>query len=84
MFPENNSQPISHPSNSFQRLAFFGVHNTLRPLFPVAQVQPLPGYIDINKIERRINSNVERMISANMEKMIRMMTEQFFPISIVF
>jgi len=70
-----NSQPISHPPNSFQRPAFSGVPNTPRPLPPVAQAQPPPGYTDIDIMERRINSNVERMISANIEKIVRMITE---------
>jgi len=70
-----NSQPISHPPNSFQRLALSGVPNAPRPLPPVAQAQPPPGYTDIDRMERRINGNVERMISANMEKMMRMMNE---------
>ena len=51
--------------------------NATRPPPPVAQAQPPPGYADIDRMERRINSNVERMISANMEKMMRMMTEKF-------
>jgi len=77
MFPENNSQSISHPSNSFQRPAFSGVPNAPRPPPLIAQVQPPPGYINIDKLERGINNNVERMINANMERMMRMMTEQF-------
>jgi len=74
VFPENNSQPISHPSNSFQILAFSGVPNAPKPLPPIAQVQPPLGYTDIDKLERRINNNVERMINANIERMMRMMT----------
>ena len=70
-----NSQPISHPPNSFQRPAFPGVPNATKPPPPVPQAQPPPGYTDIDRMERRINSNVERMISANMEKMMRMMIE---------
>jgi len=81
VFPGNNSQPISHPSNSFQRLTFLGVPNAPRPPMPVTQIQPPPGYTDIDKIERRINSNVQRMINANMEKMMRMMTEQLFQLA---
>jgi len=73
----HNSQPISHLPNSFQRPAFLGVPNAPRPPPPVTQAQPLPGYTDIDRMERRINSNVERMISANMKKMMQMMTEQF-------
>jgi len=38
MFPGNNSQPIAHPSNSFQGLTFSGVHNAPRPPTPIAQV----------------------------------------------
>jgi len=81
VFPGNNSQPISHPSNSFQRLTFPGVPNAPRPPPPVFQVQPSPSYTDIDKIERGNNSNVERMINANMERMMRMMTEQFFQLT---
>ena len=77
MFHGNNPQHLSHPSHSFQRPAFSGAPNASRPPPPVAQVQPPPGYTDIDKLERRINNNVERMINANMEKMMRMMTEQF-------
>jgi len=44
---------------------------------PVAQIQPPPGYANIDKIERRLNNNIERMVNANMEKMMRMMTKQF-------
>ena len=51
-----------------------GVPNAPRPPSPVAQVQPPPGYTNIDKIEMRINSNVERMINANMERMMRIMT----------
>jgi len=68
MFPSNNSQPISHPSNSYQRLPFLGITNAPRPPAPVAHVQPPPGYIDIDKIQRRLNNNMERMMNANMEK----------------
>jgi len=57
------------------------VSNAPRPPPPVAQAQRPPGYTDIDRIERRINSNVEGMISANMEKMMRMMTEQFFQLA---
>jgi len=42
-----NSQPISHPSNSFQRPAFPGAPNAPKPPTPVAQAQAPPGYIDI-------------------------------------
>jgi len=70
-----NSQPISHSHNSFQRLVFPSVPNAPRPLPSVAQAQPPSRYTDMDRMERRINSNVERMISANMEKMMRMMTE---------
>ena len=55
--------------------------NALRPPPRVAQAQPPLGYTDVDRIERRINSNVERMISANMEKMMRMMIEQFFQLA---
>ena len=75
MFPVNNSHFISHPSKSFQRLAFPDVPNVPRPSPPIAQVQPSPSCIDIDKIERTINNNVERMINANMGRMMRMMTE---------
>jgi len=75
MFPENNSQPISHPSNFFQRPAFSGVLNKTRPPPPIAQVQLSPSYTDIDKLERRINNNVERMINTNIETMMRMMVE---------
>ena len=68
MFPSNNSQLISHPSNSCQRPHFQGIPNAPRPLPPITQVQPPPGHIDIDQIERRLN---------NMEKMMRLMTEQF-------
>ena len=68
IFLGNNSQSISHPSNSFQRPTFSGVPNALRP-------QPAPGFTDIDKLERRINNNVERIINANMERMMRMMAE---------
>ena len=51
MFPENNSQPISHPSNSFQRPAFLGAPNAPRPLPPIAQVQPPLSYTGIDKLE---------------------------------
>ena len=44
-------------------------------------MQPPPSYTNIDKIERRINSNAERMINANMERMMRMMTEQFFQLA---
>ena len=81
MFPVKNSQPISHPSNSFQRPAFSIVPNAPRPLPPIAQVQPPPSYTNIDKLERRINNNVERMINANMERMMRMTTEQFFQLA---
>ena len=50
--------------------------NAPRPPAPVAQAQPPSDYTNIDRMERRINSNVERMISANMKKMMRMMTEQ--------
>jgi len=72
-----NSQPVSHPSSSFQRPVFSGVPNAPRPPPPVSQVQPPPGYSDIDKMKRRIKNNVERMINANMERMMRMMTKQF-------
>ena len=75
MFHGNNSQPLPYPTHSFQRPAFSGAPNAPRPPPPVAQVQPPPGYTDIDKIERRINKNVERMINANMEIMMRMTTE---------
>jgi len=81
MFPGNNSQPISHPSHSFQRPAFSGVPNAPRPPPPIAQVQSLPGYTDSNKLEKIINNNVKRMINANMKRMMRMMTEQFFQLA---
>ena len=68
MFPSNNSQPISHPSSSFQRPAFQGLPNAPRPPPPVAQIQPPPGYTNMDKIERRLNNNMERMVNANMEK----------------
>jgi len=77
MFPRNNSQPISLPSHSFQRPAFACVPNAPRPPLPTAQVQPPPGYIDIDKLERRINNNVERMINANIEGVLRMIIAQF-------
>jgi len=57
MFLGNNSQPISHPSNSFQRPAFRGVPNAPKPPPPIAQVQPPRGYNDIDKLERRIREN---------------------------
>ena len=60
---------------------FPGVPNTPRPPPPVAQAQPPASYTDIDRMKRRINSNVERMISANMEKMMRMMTEQFYQLA---
>jgi len=41
----------------------------------MTQVQPPPGYTDIDKLEKRINNNVERIINANMERMMRMMIE---------
>ena len=44
---------------------------------PIAQVQPPPGYTDIDKLERRINNNVEVLTNANMEIMMRLMTKQF-------
>jgi len=72
-----NSQPISHPFSSFQRLIFSGIPNAPRPPPLVAQVRPPPGYSNIDKMKRRINNNVERMINANMERIMRMMTEQF-------
>jgi len=75
VFPGNNSQPISQPSNFFQRSTFLGVPNIPRPPPPVPQIQILPGYTDINKTERRINSNIERVINANMERMMRIMIE---------
>jgi len=47
------------------------------PVTPVvAEVQPPSRYTDIDKIDRRGNSNVGMMINANMEKMMRMITEQ--------
>jgi len=67
-FSSNNSQPISHPSNSYQRLPFQGIPNAPKPPPPATQVQPLPSYTDIDKIERRLNNNMERMMNANMEK----------------
>ena len=75
MFLGNNSQPISHPSNPFQRPTFLDVPNVPRPPPPILQVQPPPSYTDIDKLERKINNNVQRMINANMERMTRMMTE---------
>ena len=75
MFPGSNFQPISHPSNSFQRPTFSGVPNAPRPPPPIAQGQPSSGYTDIDKLERRINNNVERMINTNIETMMRMMVE---------
>jgi len=36
MFPSNNSQPISHPSNSYQRPPFQGNPNAPRPPPPIA------------------------------------------------
>jgi len=51
------------------------VPNAPRPPPFIAQVQPPPGYTDIDKLERRISNNAERMINANMERMMRMMTE---------
>jgi len=82
VFPSNNSQPISHPSNSFQRPAFQGLPNALiPPPHPVAQIQPPPGYTDIDKIERRLNNHMERMVNANMEKMMGIITEQFFQLA---
>jgi len=78
VFPENNSHPISHLSNSFQKPTLSGVPNAPRPPPPIALIQPAPGYIDINKLERTINNNGERMINGNMKRMMRMMTEQFF------
>jgi len=53
------------------------VPNAPRHPPPVAQVQPPPGYIDIDKIEGRINDDSKRMINANIERMMRMMIEQF-------
>jgi len=53
-----NSQPISHPPNSFHRLAFSGVPNAPRPLPSIAQAQPPLGYTAIDLMERRINNNV--------------------------
>jgi len=53
------------------------VSNAPRPPPSIVQVQPPPSYINVDKLERRINNNVERMINANMERMMRMMTEQF-------
>ena len=58
------------------------MHNAPRAPPPIAQVQPPPGYTDIDKLERRINNNVERMINVNMERMIRIMTEQFFQLAL--
>jgi len=55
--------------------------NTLRSPPPVTQIQPTPGYTDIDKIERRLNSSIERMVNANIKKMMRMMTEQFFQLA---
>jgi len=81
MLPRNNSQPISHSSGSFQRPAFSGVPNAPRPPPPEAQVQPLHGYTDIDKIERKINSNMERMINAHMKRMMRIMAQQFFQLA---
>jgi len=75
VFPEKNSHPISHPSNSFQRPAFSSVSNAPSSPPPIAQVLPPSGYTDIDKLERIINNNVERLITANMERMMRMMTK---------
>ena len=75
VFLRNNSQPICHAINSYSRPAFQAVPNASRTPPPVAQVQPPPGYSNINKIERRINANVKRMVNANMKKMMRMMTK---------
>ena len=81
IFPGNNSQPISHPSHSFQRPNFLGVPNAPIPPPPIDQVQPPPGYTNIDKLGRKINNNVERMINANKERMMRMVTEQFFQLA---
>jgi len=72
-----NSQPISHPPNSFHWPIVSGVPNASRPPPPIAQALSSPDYTDIDRMKRRINSNVERMVSANMKKMMRMITEQF-------
>ena len=71
----NNSQPISYISNSFQRPAFQDAPNAPRHLLSTAQAQPPPSYIDINKIERKINNIMEMMINTNMKKMMIMMIE---------
>jgi len=44
------------------------VPNAPRPPPSIAQVQSLPGYTGIDKLERRINNNVARMINANMKE----------------
>ena len=76
VFPSNNSQSISYPSNSYQRPTFQGLPNAPRPPPPpIAQVQPPLSYTDIDKIERRLNNNMERIVNANMKKMMRIMTE---------
>ena len=54
VFPSNNSQPISRPSNSCQRLTSQGLPNAPRPPPPplIAQIQFRPRYTDIDKIEK--------------------------------
>ena len=75
MFLANDSQTISHPSNSYQMLAFYGILTAPRPPTPTSQIQLPPRYTGIDEIERRCNCNVWRIVKANMKKMIRMMTE---------
>jgi len=68
-----NPSPI--PLMLFQRLDFPCVPNAPRSPLPTAQVYAPPGCTNIDKIEKRINSNVDRIINANLERMIRMTTE---------
>jgi len=73
VFPSNNSQPISHLSNSFQRPCFQGLPNAPRPPPPpppVAQIQPPPSYTDIDKIKRRLNNKYGAITTLTLLKLL--------------
>ena len=61
------------------RLGYQGIPIVLRQpappsLSPITRSQPPHGYSEVDKYERRIESEKERMMRENKEKMLRTMT----------